>query len=393
MQDFRHPSVCKDYLLGLCPHALLQNTKEDMGFCQGIHDDKLRVSYQAELVKGHNFGYDRNHERALENFVMNAERKIARSKRRADDGTSIPSIDVDRLPELAEISKTVDDKVKEVEAAVHGGEELRAATLTAELETLRRQRAEMQAKLVRSQPGAVDAPAHVAGNRQRLRVCDICGAFLSLNDSDERLADHFGGRVHLGFLAIRQKLAHMRAQSGAVAPAAHHHHHNSGATGANSAPINAPPPSARGGEGSGGGAPAAAPAAAPSGSGPAPPAQPSHSSSSSSRYPDDRGRAVGGGGGGGYDDRRGGSGYDDRRGGSSYDDRRGGYADRRDDRRDYRGGSDYRGGGGGGGDRDYRRDDSRGGDDRRRDYRESDDRRDAARSGGGARRERSRSRD
>ncbi|CAM6089823.1 unnamed protein product [Calypogeia fissa] len=37
---------------------------------------------------------------------------------------------------------------------------------------------------------------------QKLRVCDICGAFLSIYDSDWRLADHFGGKLHLGYMQI-----------------------------------------------------------------------------------------------------------------------------------------------------------------------------------------------
>jgi hypothetical protein len=41
---------------------------------------------------------------------------------------------------------------------------------------------------------------------QKLRVCDVCGAFLSIFDSDRRLADHFGGKLHLGYLQIRKKI-------------------------------------------------------------------------------------------------------------------------------------------------------------------------------------------
>eukprot|EP00959_Pyramimonas_sp_CCMP1952_P175948 3676887-Pyramimonas_sp.AAC.1 len=40
---------------------------------------------------------------------------------------------------------------------------------------------------------------------QKLRVCDVCGAFLSIYDSDRRLADHFGGKMHLGYMLIREK--------------------------------------------------------------------------------------------------------------------------------------------------------------------------------------------
>lgn len=36
-----------------------------------------------------------------------------------------------------------------------------------------------------------------ASGHQKLRVCDVCGAYLSVLDSDRRLADHFGGKVSL----------------------------------------------------------------------------------------------------------------------------------------------------------------------------------------------------
>ncbi|KAJ4850599.1 hypothetical protein Tsubulata_028343 [Turnera subulata] len=40
-----------------------------------------------------------------------------------------------------------------------------------------------------------------------LRVCGICGASLSVYDSDRRLADHFGGNLHFGYMQIREKIA------------------------------------------------------------------------------------------------------------------------------------------------------------------------------------------
>lgn len=47
---------------------------------------------------------------------------------------------------------------------------------------------------------------------QKLRVCDICGAFLSVYDSDRRLADHFGGKLHLGYMQIREKLVDLQEE-------------------------------------------------------------------------------------------------------------------------------------------------------------------------------------
>ena len=42
--------------------------------------------------------------------------------------------------------------------------------------------------------------------QQKLRVCEVCGAYLGIHDNDRRLADHFGGKLHLGFITIREKL-------------------------------------------------------------------------------------------------------------------------------------------------------------------------------------------
>lgn len=41
-----------------------------------------------------------------------------------------------------------------------------------------------------------------ASGHQKLRVCEICGAMLSVLDSDKRLADHFGGKVCLIFTIL-----------------------------------------------------------------------------------------------------------------------------------------------------------------------------------------------
>ena len=46
--------------------------------------------------------------------------------------------------------------------------------------------------------------------QQKLRVCEVCCAYLGIHDNDRRLADHFGGKLHLGFIEIREKLANLQ---------------------------------------------------------------------------------------------------------------------------------------------------------------------------------------
>lgn len=49
--------------------------------------------------------------------------------------------------------------------------------------------------------------------QQKLRVCEVCSAYLGLHDNDRRLADHFGGKLHLGFIQIREKLDNLKVCS------------------------------------------------------------------------------------------------------------------------------------------------------------------------------------
>ncbi|OAY32256.1 putative RNA-binding protein Luc7-like 2 isoform X1 [Manihot esculenta] len=76
--------------------------------------------------------------------------------------------------------------------------------------------AEALKKLPARQEPALDSSKYTAADvritDQKLRVCDICGAFLSVYDSDRRLADHFGGKLHLGYMQIREKLTELQEE-------------------------------------------------------------------------------------------------------------------------------------------------------------------------------------
>lgn len=43
-----------------------------------------------------------------------------------------------------------------------------------------------------------------SSGHQKLQVCDVCGAYLSRLDNDRRLADHFYGKMHLGYAQMRK---------------------------------------------------------------------------------------------------------------------------------------------------------------------------------------------
>lgn len=53
---------------------------------------------------------------------------------------------------------------------------------------------------------------------QKLQVCDVCGAYLSRLDNDRRLADHFYGKMHLGYAQMRKSYEALQKELKGRAP-------------------------------------------------------------------------------------------------------------------------------------------------------------------------------
>ncbi len=53
---------------------------------------------------------------------------------------------------------------------------------------------------------------------QKLQVCDVCGAYLSRLDNDRRLADHFYGKMHLGYAQMRKTYTNLQKELKGRAP-------------------------------------------------------------------------------------------------------------------------------------------------------------------------------
>lgn len=59
---------------------------------------------------------------------------------------------------------------------------------------------------------------------QKLQVCDVCGAYLSRLDNDRRLADHFYGKMHMGYSDMRKTYRKLSEElKGRPPPAARHY--------------------------------------------------------------------------------------------------------------------------------------------------------------------------
>ncbi|KAL7979109.1 hypothetical protein Chor_015133 [Crotalus horridus] len=152
---FTDERVCKSHLLDCCPHDILAGTRMDLGECTKIHDLALRADYEI-ASKERDLFFELDAMDHLESFIAECDRRTELAKKR-----------------LAETQE-------EISAEVAAKEEYR-----------------------NSMPAS-------SFQQQKLRVCEVCSAYLGLHDNDRRLADHFGGKLHLGFIQIREKLDQLR---------------------------------------------------------------------------------------------------------------------------------------------------------------------------------------
>ncbi|TFJ84155.1 hypothetical protein NSK_004627 [Nannochloropsis salina CCMP1776] len=300
IQDYRDERVCKHFLLGCCPHDVFSKTKIDLGQCEGMHDEALQERFQADVKKeeeeeggrerrrGHvsrdRDAYERELEAVLREYIHEADKKIARGRKRTDvsSGADAPAQQEappraqDRDPPPPSTARGPGNGVGIGTLGGGGGgreggrEEDRwtcpptrcfcgwrrrsqrrwrrrkrreegeveeAMKLNEKAEALQQEREETQKELLAgtgtqgeregrregrrrhgdrgpgvghppdrafhnngSCPSSPSSPAppppptaipSSADPNARLRVCDVCGAFLSITDNDKRLADHF----------------------------------------------------------------------------------------------------------------------------------------------------------------------------------------------------------
>jgi len=206
---YNDPKVCKSFLLACCPHDILAATvrsrhqcvqRMDMGECPRIHDLALRADYEA-AQKTKDLFYDIDAFEHLSSFVAECDRKTDQAKKKLAETQEALSDEVTAKANLVhDLAENIGKKLAAAEQKGADGEVEESIKLMEEVEELRKNKAEAEQDYRNAMPAS-------SYQQQKLRVCEVCSAYLGIHDNDRRLADHFGGKLHLGFIEIREKLA------------------------------------------------------------------------------------------------------------------------------------------------------------------------------------------
>ncbi|XP_035905294.1 putative RNA-binding protein Luc7-like 2 isoform X3 [Anopheles stephensi] len=204
---FYDSKVCKSFLLGCCPHEILASTRMDLGECPKVHDLALRADYE-NASKNKDYYYDVDAMEHLQAFIADCDRRTEAAKKRlAETQEELTAEVAAKANAVHELAEEIGKKLAKAEALGEAGQVEESMKLMSEIEELRSEKSRAEQEYRSSIPASTY-------QQQKLRVCEVCSAYLGIHDNDIRLADHFGGKLHLGFLAIRDKLAELEKTAG-----------------------------------------------------------------------------------------------------------------------------------------------------------------------------------
>ncbi|AGO12739.1 AaceriADR271Wp [[Ashbya] aceris (nom. inval.)] len=199
------PKLCKSYVVGECPYELFQGTKQHFGKCPQIHLAKYKLEYQRNAKKGiYQPEFEREYYAVLNKFIKDCNGQIQIALRKLEH----TSEERERIMAVTSQLDVADSKmglmIQEIETLIRSNEVVKAMVQSLKLQTLQKERHEL-AKKVRDITENVGQSA-----QQKLQVCKVCGAYLSRLDTDRRLADHFLGKMHLGYVKMREEIEELK---------------------------------------------------------------------------------------------------------------------------------------------------------------------------------------
>ncbi|KAG9467128.1 hypothetical protein GDO78_015551 [Eleutherodactylus coqui] len=200
---FSDERVCKSHLLNCCPHDILSGTRMDLGECLKVHDLALRADYEI-ASKQQDFFFELDAMDHLKSFIADCDRQTDVAKKSLADSQKEISAEVAAKAEkVHELNEEIGKLLAKAEQLGAEGNVEESQKVMDEVEKTRIRKREAEEIYRSSMPAS-------SFQQQKLRVCEVCSAYLGLHDNDRRLADHFGGKLHLGFIEIREKLDELK---------------------------------------------------------------------------------------------------------------------------------------------------------------------------------------
>jgi hypothetical protein len=200
-KHFDRPEVCKYYLLDFCPHDLFPNTKSDLGPCKKRHDQFFRQQFVKDPNKEQ---FQIKYEESLMDFLEELIAEVDNKMKKSFERIEAPLPDTEKPRDIIEQIRWIDNKIQElIEQAEKFGEMGRideSEVLMRQIDRLKEQKNEL----------CMMSEHPLMAKEKQMKVCEVCGAMQSLQDNEKRLQTHIEGKLHTGYLRIREHLDILR---------------------------------------------------------------------------------------------------------------------------------------------------------------------------------------
>lgn len=208
--EITSPKVCKAFLVGTCPYDLFDGTKLNIGKCPNLHSEKHKLEYEYRVKKlGEKFPeFEFEYFKTLKKWLAEIDFTIATALKRLEHTPEEKQKIATVTRQLDAVDVKIGLMALEITHLGRAKEITMALKQTIALEKLLRERESLaeQARVIAENVGQ--------SAQQKLQVCEVCGAYLSRLDNDRRLADHFVGKIHLGYEQMRTEYNEMRKKYG-----------------------------------------------------------------------------------------------------------------------------------------------------------------------------------
>lgn len=208
--ELTSPKVCKAFLVGNCPYDLFAGTKLNLDKCPSLHLEKHKLEYEYRTKKlGEKFpDFEFEYYKTLKQWLAEIDITIATALKRLEHTPEEKQKIASVTRQLDALDVKIGLMALEITHLGQAQETTMALKQTIALEKLLRERETLaeQARIIAENVGQ--------SAQQKLQVCEVCGAYLSRLDNDRRLADHFVGKIHLGYEQMRSEYNEIKRKYG-----------------------------------------------------------------------------------------------------------------------------------------------------------------------------------
>lgn len=199
---FSDAKVCKYFICGLCPHELFTNTKSDLGPCPNLHDDEIKAEYDklSPEEKWRSYPFEREFMSKMQKMVSDLDKRIDRGHKRLALQDAENPVSQEQMEKIDAISEQMELLLRQMEDLGAAGRLSEAQALELQILKLKAEQEAIKKGVTNLPPGVAPPPIQ---QEKRLQVCEICGAFLVVGDTEDRIKSHNDGKQHMGYLAIR----------------------------------------------------------------------------------------------------------------------------------------------------------------------------------------------